>query len=43
MERWDFYETDPGSHVVRWMTAFSTTEADVDALVASVRETAGPA
>jgi threonine aldolase len=43
MERWDFYETDPGSHVVRWMTAFSTTEADVDALAASVRETAGPA
>jgi threonine aldolase len=41
--RWDFYEWDPAEHVVRWMTAFSTTEADVDALIASVRETAAPA
>lgn len=39
--RWDFYETGPGQHVVRWMTAFSTTEADVDALAAGVAETAG--
>jgi threonine aldolase len=40
MQHWDFYESDFGSHVVRWMTAFSTTEADVDALAASVEETA---
>ena len=38
---WEFYETDPGAHVVRWMTAFSTTEEDVDALVAIVEQTAG--
>jgi threonine aldolase len=43
LQRWYFYEFDPGSHVVRWMTAFSTTEADVDALVASVEETGRPA
>jgi threonine aldolase len=40
MQRWYFHEFVPASHVVRWMTAFSTTEADVDALVASVEETA---
>jgi threonine aldolase len=27
--------------VVRWMTAFDTTEAEVDAFVTAVRETAG--
>ena len=37
-----FYETDPSAHVVRWMTAFDTTEADVDAFVADVRQTAAP-
>jgi len=31
---------DPAAHVVRWMTAFNTTEADVDAFVADVRRTA---
>ncbi len=36
-----FYEWDASAHVVRWMTAFDTTEADVDAFVADVRRTAG--
>jgi threonine aldolase len=36
----DFYVWDEAAHVVRWMTAFDTTEADVDAFVAVVRETA---
>jgi threonine aldolase len=38
--QWGFYVTDAQEHVVRWMTAFNTSEADVDAFVASVRETA---
>ena len=38
--QWGFYVTDAQEHVVRWMTAFNTLEADVDAFVASVRETA---
>lgn len=41
MRKWHFYEWDPREHVVRWMTAFSTTESDVDAFTASVRRTAG--
>ena len=36
---WDFYIWDPSAHVVRWMTAFDTTEADVDAFVADIRRT----
>jgi threonine aldolase len=36
----DFYVWDEGRHVVRFMTAFDTTEADVDGFVAVVRETA---
>ncbi len=40
---WEFYEWDPVQHVVRWMTAFSTTEQDVAALVTSVRQAAGAA
>ncbi len=35
-----FYEWDASAHVVRWMTAFDTTEADVDGFVADVRRTA---
>jgi threonine aldolase len=35
-----FYVWDEAAHVVRWMTAFDTTGADVDAFVAVVRETA---
>jgi threonine aldolase len=34
---WDFQVWDPGADVVRWMTAFDTTEADVDAFVTAVR------
>jgi threonine aldolase len=37
---WHFYVWDAPAHVVRWMTAFDTTEADVDAFVADVRHTA---
>ena len=37
----EFYEWDPSAHVVRWMTAFDTTETDVDAFVADVHQTAG--
>jgi threonine aldolase len=37
---WHFYVWDAAAHVVRWMTAFDTTEADVDAFVADVRQTA---
>ena len=39
----DFYVWDEAAHVVRWMTAFDTTEGDVDEFVAAVRATAdGP-
>ncbi len=34
---WHFYVWDRPAHVVRWMTAFDTPEADVDAFVAAVR------
>ena len=37
---WEFYVWDERSHVVRWMTAFDTSEADVDAFAAAVRATA---
>lgn len=37
---WHFDEWDRSAHAVRWMTAFDTTEADVDAFVADVRRTA---
>ena len=37
---WKFYVWDERAHVVRWMTAFDTTEADVDAFAAAVRATA---
>jgi threonine aldolase len=33
---------DAPAHAVRWMTAFDTTEADVDAFIADVRQTAVP-
>jgi threonine aldolase len=36
----DFYVWDEAAHVVRWMTAFDTSEGDVDAFAAVVRETA---
>ena len=34
------YVWDPSAHVVRWMTAFDTTEADVDGFVAEIKRTA---
>jgi threonine aldolase len=39
-DRWGFYVWDDGESVVRLMTAFDTTERDVDALLADVREVA---
>ncbi len=37
---WHFHIWNEAAHVVRWMTAFDTTEADVDTFLASIRETA---
>ena len=37
---WRFYLWDETAHVVRWMAAFDTAEADVDSFLASIRETA---
>jgi threonine aldolase len=34
---WDFHVWDAAENVVRWMTAYDTTEAEVDAFVAAVR------
>lgn len=34
---WAFYTWSESEHVVRWMTAFDTSEEDVDAFVAAVR------
>ena len=36
-EDWNFSVWDPGTNVVRWMTAFSTTEADVDDFAAAIK------
>jgi threonine aldolase len=38
---WSFHVWDDRDHVVRWMTAFDTTEDDVDAFVAGIRAVAG--
>lgn len=38
---WQFYVWDPAANVVRWMTAFDTTEADVDAFIVDIRRAAG--
>jgi len=40
-QEWAFHVWDEDESVVRWMTAFDTSEADVDAFIASVRDTAG--
>jgi threonine aldolase len=37
---WTFHVWDDDEHVVRWMTAFDTTEAEVDEFIAAVRGTA---
>jgi threonine aldolase len=39
-ETWSFHVWDEDEHVVRWMTAFDTTEADVDEFLAAIRDTA---
>ncbi|MFW8746245.1 hypothetical protein ACOI9R_39525, partial [Mesorhizobium japonicum] len=36
--RYRFYDWDRAAGQVRWMTSFDTTEADVDAFAAAVRE-----
>ena len=41
-EDWIFHVWDETESVVRWMTAFDTTEADVDAFLTSIRKTAQP-
>jgi threonine aldolase len=40
---WYFYVWDEDTSIVRWMTAFDTTESDVDQFVASIAEVAGGA
>ena len=37
-EHFRFYDWDPATGEVRWMCAFDTTEADVDAFAAALRE-----
>jgi threonine aldolase len=37
---WTFYTWDERETVVRWMTAFDTTEADVDAFLEAIRRCA---
>ena len=37
-ERFRFYDWDRAAGEVRWMTSFDTTEADIDAFVAAIRE-----
>ena len=36
--RFRFYDWNPATGEVRWMCAFDTTEADVDAFAAAIRE-----
>jgi threonine aldolase len=38
---WSFHVWNEDEHVVRWMTAFDTTEADVDEFLAAIRAAAG--
>jgi threonine aldolase len=38
---WTFHVWDEGASVVRWMTAFDTQEADVDAFLSDIAATAG--
>jgi threonine aldolase len=37
-QRFHFYVWDEHSGEVRWMTTFDTTEADIDAFAAAIRE-----
>ena len=36
-QEWSFYVWEEQDSVVRWMTAFDTTEADVDAFISAIR------
>jgi threonine aldolase len=38
-KEWTFYVWDERDNTVRWMTAFDTTEADVDSFLAAIRAT----
>ncbi|HEX2321064.1 MAG TPA: low specificity L-threonine aldolase [Streptosporangiaceae bacterium] len=38
---WNFHTWDERENVVRWMTAFDTTEADVDAFLTAIRASDG--
>ena len=40
-EKFRFYDWDPATGEVRWMTAFDTTEADIDAFVAAIASELG--
>ena len=40
-ESFRFYDWNPATGEVRWMTGFDTTEADVDAFVAAIRKELG--
>jgi threonine aldolase len=40
-DRFRFYDWNPATGEVRWMTAFDTTEADVDAFAAAIRSEVG--
>ena len=37
-ERFRFYDWDAARGEVRWMCSFDTSEADIDAFVAGIRE-----
>jgi threonine aldolase len=39
-QNWTFHIWDDEAKVVRWMTAFDTTEADVDTFIGDIRSTA---
>jgi threonine aldolase len=40
-ENWAFHVWEEHNSTVRWMAAFDTTEADIDAFVAAIHKTAG--
>jgi threonine aldolase len=41
LREWSFHVWDDSAHVVRWMTAFDTSEDDVDQFITAVRAAAG--
>ncbi len=40
-ESFKFYDWNPATREVRWMTSFDTTEADIDAFIAAIRKELG--